>query len=175
VLSQIIVAVAITLIAGRTSSVVVAEVIFLLTVSTTTDQQLVNRRNITGTWIGGTGRYEVTQNGNQVVWDGIGRFGNKGWHHSATGSVDGDTIYAKMEELPDSNFPGIPGGARTQGTISSDWQTITWIGQNDQERVWHRDNWIEHYLTAHCFPAMQPPTWIPGTGLMIFPTSHVVI
>jgi hypothetical protein len=137
VLSQIIVPVAIALIAGGTAPWWWQK-LFPSDRSITADQQLVSRRNITGTWIGGTGRYEVTQNGNQVVWDGIGRFGNKGWHHRATGSVDGDTIYATMEELPDSNFPGIPGGAKTQGTISSDWQTITWVGQNDQERVWHR-------------------------------------
>ena len=98
------------------------------------------RRNITGTWVSGTGRYEATQESNRVVWDGIGRYGNKVWHHKGTGTIDGDTIIATMEELPDSNYPGIPGGARTEGTISSDWQTITWIGQNDQERVWHRNN-----------------------------------
>ncbi len=98
----------------------------------------VIQRDITGRWVSGTGIYNVTQTGTQVVWDGIGRYGNKVWHHKATGSIEGDTIHAMLEELPDSNYPGVPGGAKTEGTISSDWQTITWTGQNDQERVWHR-------------------------------------
>jgi len=137
VLSQIIVAVVIALIAGGTSPWW-WEKLFPPEHTTGTAQPLANIRNITGTWVGGTGIYKVTQEGNQVVWDGIGRFGNRVWHHRATGTIDGDTIYATMEELPDSNYSGIPGGAKTEGTISSDWQTITWRGQNDQERVWHR-------------------------------------
>ncbi|MGH8591850.1 MAG: hypothetical protein ACREXX_21805 [Gammaproteobacteria bacterium] len=137
VLSQIIAAVVIALIAGGTSPWW-WEKLFPPERPTAIDQSLANRRNTTGTWMGGTGIYKVIQEGNQVVWDGIGRFGNKVWHHRATGTIEGDTIYATMEELPDSNYPGIPGGARTEGTISSDWQTITWIGQNNQERVWHR-------------------------------------
>jgi len=137
VLSQIIAAVVIALIAGGTSPWW-WEKLFSPKPPTATDTSPANRRNITGTWLGGTGVYKVTQEGNQIVWDGIGRYGNKVWHHRAAGTVNGDTIYATMEELPDSNYPGIPGGSRTEGTISSDWQTITWIGQNDQERVWYR-------------------------------------
>ena len=93
---------------------------------------------LTGTWVGGTGLYKVEQEGERVVWDGIGRYGNKVWHHRGTGTITGDTISALIEELPDSSFPGIPGGARTEGTIASDGQTISWIGQNDQERIWYR-------------------------------------
>ena len=134
-LSQIIVAVVITLIAGGSSPWWLEK---LFPDNPTVIIEPSIRRNITGTWLGGTGVYNVTEESNRVVWDGIGRYGNKVWHHRATGTIVGDTIYATIEELPDSNFPGIPGGARTEGTISSDRQTITWIGQNDQERVWHR-------------------------------------
>ena len=135
--SQIIAAVVIALIAGG-SAPWWWDRLFSPQPGSVTDGSAAKTKGITGTWLSGTGVYKVTQEGNQVVWDGIGRYGNKVWHHRATGTIVGDTIDATIEELPDSNFPGVPGGAKTEGTISSDWQTITWTGQNDQERVWHR-------------------------------------
>jgi hypothetical protein len=105
---------------------------------TKTEVNIPNRPNISGIWISGTGRYTVTQEGNKIVWDGIGRYGNKVWHHKGKGIIEGDTITARFYEQPDSNFPGIEGGARTEGSIAADVQTISWTGQNPQERIWRR-------------------------------------
>jgi hypothetical protein len=128
VLPQIIAAVVVALVAGGSSPWWWSKVFPPQTV----------KRDMTGTWVGGTGIYSVTQEGNRIVWDGIGRYGDKIWRHKATGTLAGDTISATLVEQPDSFYPAVPGGAPTQGTISSDWQTITWTGMNDQERVWHR-------------------------------------
>ena len=98
------------------------------------------RLNISGVWLGNTGRYTVTHEGSRVVWDGIGSYGNKVWHHSGKGTVDGYTIRGAIEELPDSNFPGYTGGSRVEGTIAIDGQTISWTGMNPQERIWQRGN-----------------------------------
>jgi hypothetical protein len=38
--------------------------------------------NISGIWVGGTRRYTVTQEGNSITWDGIGKYGNADWHHT---------------------------------------------------------------------------------------------
>ena len=105
---------------------------------TKTEVSITPRPNISGIWIGGTGRYTVTQDGNRVLWDGIGRYGNKVWHHKGKGTIEGDTITARIYEQPDSYFPGIKGGARTEGSIAADMQTISWTGQNPQERIWRR-------------------------------------
>lgn len=94
--------------------------------------------NISGIWIGETGRYTVTQKGNSIIWNGIGTYGNKTWHHKGKGIIEGYTIIARFYEQPDSNFPGIEGGALTEGTIAVNGQTISWTGQNPQERIWHR-------------------------------------
>ncbi len=74
--------------------------------------------NISGVWLGNTGRYTLTQDGSRVVWDGIGRYGNKVWHHRGEGMVGGDTIHAVIKEFPDSNFPGHPDGSPVEGAIA---------------------------------------------------------
>jgi len=94
--------------------------------------------SISGIWVGGTGRYTVTQEGNDITWDGIGTYGNMVWHHKGKGNVEGNVIIARIYEGRDSRFPGVEGGAPTEGSISADGQTISWTGQNDQERIWHR-------------------------------------
>ena len=105
---------------------------------TQTKVNILENRNISGIWIGGTGRYTVTQERNKIIWDGIGRYGNKVWHHKGKGIIEGYTITARVYEEPDSNFPGVTGGAKTEGSIATDMQTISWTGQNPQERIWHR-------------------------------------
>jgi hypothetical protein len=95
--------------------------------------------NISGVWRGETGRYIVTHEGNSVIWDGTGIYGNQKWHHRGTGTVEGYTIRGLIEELPDSAFPGYTGGSKVEGTIGSRGETISWTGMNPQERVWQRE------------------------------------
>jgi len=102
------------------------------------NDEIARASTISGIWVGGTGRYTVTQEGKTIIWDGIGTYGNRVWHHKGQGMIKGNTIIATFLEAPGSNFPGVEGGAPTEGTISADGQTISWTGQNPQERIWHR-------------------------------------
>lgn len=102
------------------------------------NEEITRSSTIAGIWVGGTGRYTVTQEGNSIIWDGIGTYGNRVWHHKGKGIIEGNTIISTFREAPDSNFPGVEDVARTEGSIASDGQTISWIGMNPQERIWHR-------------------------------------
>lgn len=108
------------------------------TTSQSGDRPFRSELNISGVWLGNTGRYMVSHDGTRVVWDGIGSYGNKVWHHRGEGTVDGYTVRGRIEELADSNFPGHAGGSPVEGTIAINGQTISWTGMNPQERIWQR-------------------------------------
>ena len=100
------------------------------------DRRVEELTNILGTWHGGgNSTYVVKQEKNKISWDGTGKFAGRNWHHKAKGTITGNTITAKWEDLRDSGF--YPNSGNVTGTVSADGKTITWTGDfNPLERTW---------------------------------------